>query len=87
MFTQMAEALARGFCSKGVAKADRMCCYDPSELRRKALKGFGVTPCSSSIEVIHLDAVCTSTRASVACPDCGSCCMPSAEALIIAKCV
>ena len=48
----MAEALARGFTSKGVARADNMWCYDPSEQRRQALKNFGVMPCSSSVEVL-----------------------------------
>ena len=49
----MAEALARGFTSKGVARADNMCCYDPSESRRAALKTFGVTPCTTSVEVAY----------------------------------
>jgi len=58
----MAEALARGFTSKGVARADNMCCFDPSESRRQALKTFGVTPCSSSVEVrfvfVHAGICC-----------------------------
>jgi pyrroline-5-carboxylate reductase len=49
---QMAEALARGFVSKGVASAENMCCFDPSEERKQVFKEFGVTPCASSKDVV-----------------------------------
>jgi pyrroline-5-carboxylate reductase len=49
---QMAEALARGFVSKGVASAGNMFCFDPSEERKQVFKEFGVTPCADSKEVV-----------------------------------
>lgn len=49
---QMAEALARGFVSKGVTSADKMYCFDPSEERKQVFKEFGVTPCANSKDVV-----------------------------------
>lgn len=50
---QMAEALARGFVSKKVAKAENMYCIDPSESRKDVFKSFGANPCNSSSEVVE----------------------------------
>lgn len=48
----MAEALARGFVSKGVAAADGMYCFDPSEERKQVFQEFGVSPCATSKDVV-----------------------------------
>eukprot|EP00208_Stichococcus_sp_RCC1054_P003175 CAMPEP_0206134660 /NCGR_PEP_ID=MMETSP1473-20131121/137_1 /ASSEMBLY_ACC=CAM_ASM_001109 /TAXON_ID=1461547 /ORGANISM="Stichococcus sp, Strain RCC1054" /LENGTH=276 /DNA_ID=CAMNT_0053526279 /DNA_START=151 /DNA_END=981 /DNA_ORIENTATION=+ len=50
---QMAEALARGFCSKKVSSPDKMFCTDPSDARKKVFQEFGVTACESSKEVVE----------------------------------
>ena len=49
----MAEALARGFVSKGVTSADKMFCTDPADARKQVFKEFGVTPFDSSKEVVE----------------------------------
>ncbi len=49
---QMAEALARGFVSKGVASAENMFAFDPSEERKQVFKEFGCTPCATSKDVV-----------------------------------
>lgn len=47
----MAEALARGFISKGVCRADQMICTDPVTERKEVFKSFGATAVDSNIEV------------------------------------
>jgi hypothetical protein len=47
----MAEAMARGFSNKGVAKASLMCCTDPAAARKELFQSFGVTPYSTVSEV------------------------------------
>lgn len=49
---QMAEALARGFAAKGVASADTMFCFDPSESRKDVFRSFGASGCDSSLDVV-----------------------------------
>ena len=48
---QMAEALARGFHSRGVAPASNMYAYDPAPVRRDVFKSFGANPAETSSEV------------------------------------
>ena len=48
---QMAEALARGFHSRGVAQASNMYAYDPAPVRRDVFKSFGANPAETSSEV------------------------------------
>ena len=52
---QMAEALARGFISKGVVKASDMIATDPVKARRDVFESFSVKPVISNAEV----QVCT----------------------------
>ncbi len=48
---QMAEALARGFHSRGVAPASNMYAYDPAPVRRDVFKSFGAHPAETSSDV------------------------------------
>ena len=48
---QMAEALARGFISKGVVKASDMIATDPVQARRDVFESFSVKPVISNAEV------------------------------------
>ena len=48
---QMAEALARGFISKGVVKASDMVATDPVAARRDVFESFSVKPVTSNAEV------------------------------------
>ncbi|CAL5227207.1 g10125 [Coccomyxa viridis] len=49
---QMAEALARGFISKGVVKASDMIATDPVKARRDVFESFSVKPVISNAEVV-----------------------------------
>ena len=49
---QMAEALARGFISKGVVKASDMVATDPVKARRDVFESFSVKPVISNAEVL-----------------------------------
>ena len=54
---QMAEALARGFISKGVVKASDMIATDPVKARRDVFESFSVKPVISNAEV-HTCSLC-----------------------------
>ena len=59
---QMAEALARGFISKGVVKASDMVATDPVAARRDVFESFSVKPVTSNAEVpapCHVPIPCT----------------------------
>ena len=55
---QMAEALARGFISKGVVKASDMVATDPVAARRDVFESFSVKPVTSNAEVHTWPAMC-----------------------------
>ena len=62
---QMAEALARGFISKGVVKASDMVATDPVAARRDVFESFSVKPVTSNAEVhisCHVPVPCTGRR-------------------------
>lgn len=44
----MAEALARGFISKGVCAGNRMVCTDPSDVRLQVFEAMGIKPAKSN---------------------------------------
>ena len=48
---QMAEALARGFISKGIVDASGMVATDPVAARKKAFASFDVKAVDSNVEV------------------------------------
>jgi hypothetical protein len=48
---QMAEALARGFISKGVVKAENIFATDPMAERKEVFRSFKTNPVDSNIEV------------------------------------
>lgn len=47
----MAEALAKGFVSKGVIQAGQVYCHDPSAARQEVFRSMGANPCQSGAEV------------------------------------
>jgi pyrroline-5-carboxylate reductase len=49
---QMAEALARGFISKGVLDASSIVATDPVPARKKVFESFDVKAVESNIEVV-----------------------------------
>lgn len=49
---QMAEALARGFISKGVLDASSMVATDPVAARREVFQSFDVKAVTSNVEVL-----------------------------------
>ncbi len=62
---QMAEALARGFISKGVVKASDMVATDPVAARRDVFESFSVKPVTSNAEVhtsCHVLDPCTGRK-------------------------
>ena len=62
---QMAEALARGFISKGVVKASDMVATDPVKARRDMFESFSVKPVTSNAEVhisCHVLDPCTGRK-------------------------
>ena len=48
---QMAEALARGFISKGVVEASSMIATDPVAARREVFESFDVRAVTTNVEV------------------------------------
>jgi len=48
---QMAEALAKGFISKGVSQPENMLCTDPSQERKKVFQSFGVKVAESNVDL------------------------------------
>ena len=62
---QMAEALARGFISKGVVKASDMVATDPVAARRDVFESFSVKPVTSNAEVhiaCHVPGPCAGRK-------------------------
>lgn len=47
---QMAEALARGFINKGIAKAENIRATDPMEVRKEVFRSFGAVAVDSNAE-------------------------------------
>lgn len=47
----MAEALAKGFVSKGAIQPSQVFCHDPSVARQEVFKAMGAFPCASGSEV------------------------------------
>ena len=67
---QMAEALARGFISKGVVKASDMVATDPVAARRDVFESFSVKPVTSNAEVHlarHVPDPCTGRKKVFTC--------------------
>lgn len=59
----MAEALAKGFISKGVSTADRVYCTDPVQARKEVFRSFGCNPVDSNLEVVkNSDVVFIATK-------------------------
>lgn len=48
---QMAEALARGFISKGVIKAGNIFAADPTQERKEVFRSFNTNPVDTNIAV------------------------------------